>query len=190
MMKSSFHWNCWALLLTLVRPVSQPIFSTDSYLSSLACLLAQSLPQTPLVRFLSVRLFSKPSPILRKKLRTMRITYQASSPGSQLWYRIPGHISSKEIRCQVPKMLLTPQQSSSATAFSCPPCQCPSSWHLGDMHPSITTTSREWAAEICRWCQRPRISKWDCPIRWSWSGNAPSGSNSLDPVHWSFLNGT
>lgn len=52
--------------MTLVRTISQPIQST-------VILLTQSLPQTPLVRFLSVRLL-KPSRILRKGFKTTGVT--------------------------------------------------------------------------------------------------------------------
>lgn len=176
MLKSSFHWNCWELLLILVRPISHPIFSTDSYLSSLACLPAQSLPQTPLVRFLSVRVFSKSSSVPRKKLKTMRITYPAPSPGSQDT-GFQGTYPLKKSGAKYPKFYLTP--TCNAIAFSCSPSHCPRSWHPGHMHPSITTMSRDWAAQICRWCQRPRISKYDSPVRWIWSGNGSRGS-----VHW------
>lgn len=69
--------------------------------------------------------------------------WQSPSPGSQLWYRIPEHSASKEIRCQEPKPLLTHQQSSSAMGFNCSLLQCQISSYPGCVHPSITTTSWE-----------------------------------------------
>jgi len=52
----------------------------------------------------------------------MRITYPASSPGSQLWNGNPGHVSSKEIRWKLP-WPHAPKHHHHPMGMSCPDLQ-------------------------------------------------------------------
>lgn len=97
-LKSWFCWNWWELLLTMVRPISHSIFPTDSHLSSLASAPAQSLPQTPLVRFLSAK------SLFHSGEKAWDHENHLPSMPSLLTTLV--HDSSKEIKCHAPKLLL------------------------------------------------------------------------------------